>query len=532
MSYQSKSDLSENFTGFRKIFWPVHNYELRKVVSLSLMLFLIIFNYTILRNSKDGLIITAPGSGAELISFLKLYGTLSFAIITMALYSKLSLILSKPKLFFSMISIFIAFFTIFGYVLFPLKDILHASPETITAWQQAYPRFHWFVPMFGNWTYSLFYIMSELWGTVAMNVLFWQFANEITSVKESKRLYPLFGMLSSFGTISSGCILYYITNKYSHLNPTESWDLSLKFIINIAVFNMLLIICFYNWIYKNIALPQFNQEAARSNKKKSKLKLTFAQSIRTVLNSKYITLIMMLTVCYGISINLIEVTWKSQMKLQFHETSEYVKIMGLFSVTTGISVIILNIIGGYVLRTFGWFVTAIVTPSIFLITGSLFFGFIIFEDHTTRFLAVLSMTPLLMTVIIGWIQNILSKGVKYAMFDATKEMAYIPLSDELRVIGKATADGIGSRLGKSGGAIIQQLLLFIFVGASQISLAPIISCIFIVCIIIWLTAVVKLNAEFEVLNAQNKQDAELDIDTSSQATETVITTAQPKLKTA
>ena len=33
-----------------------------------------------------------------------------------------------------------------------------------------------------NWSYSLFYIMSELWGSVGVSVLFWQMANEITPV--------------------------------------------------------------------------------------------------------------------------------------------------------------------------------------------------------------------------------------------------------------------------------------------------------------------------------------------------------------
>ena len=35
------------------------------------MFFFILFNYTILRDTKDVLVVTAPGSGAEIIPFLK-----------------------------------------------------------------------------------------------------------------------------------------------------------------------------------------------------------------------------------------------------------------------------------------------------------------------------------------------------------------------------------------------------------------------------------------------------------------------------
>ena len=39
----------------------------------------------------------------------------------------------------------------------------------------------------------------------------------------------------------------------------------------------------------------------------------------------------------------------------------------------------------------------------------------------------LGTTPLMLAVLIGAAQNILSKGAKYSLFDPCKEMAYIPL---------------------------------------------------------------------------------------------------------
>lgn len=46
------------------------------------MFFCILFNYTILRDTKDVLLITAPKSGAEVIPFIKTYCNLPAAIVS------------------------------------------------------------------------------------------------------------------------------------------------------------------------------------------------------------------------------------------------------------------------------------------------------------------------------------------------------------------------------------------------------------------------------------------------------------------
>ena len=48
----------------------------------------ILFNYTILRDTKDVLVVTAPGSGAEIIPFLKTWVNLPMAIGFTVLYTK------------------------------------------------------------------------------------------------------------------------------------------------------------------------------------------------------------------------------------------------------------------------------------------------------------------------------------------------------------------------------------------------------------------------------------------------------------
>jgi AAA family ATP:ADP antiporter len=94
------------------------------------------------------------------------------------------------------------------------------------------------------------------------------------------------------------------------------------------------------------------------------------------------------------------------------------------------------------------------------VTGLAFFALTIFGNFFAPLTAMLGLTPLMMAVFVGAAQNILSKSSKYSLFDPCKEMAYIPLDRESKTKGKAAIDVIGNPLGKSGGALIQQILIF------------------------------------------------------------------------
>jgi TLC ATP/ADP transporter len=60
--------------------------ERQKLIPLACMFFCILFSYTILRDTKDVLMITAPKSGAEVIPFIKTYVNLPVAIVCVFVY--------------------------------------------------------------------------------------------------------------------------------------------------------------------------------------------------------------------------------------------------------------------------------------------------------------------------------------------------------------------------------------------------------------------------------------------------------------
>ncbi len=496
------------FGRWRSFFWPVHTFELKKLLPMFFLFFFINFNYTILRDTKDALIVTAPGSGAEAIPFLKVWGVLPLAILFMIVYSKLSNVFSKQKLFYTTISFFIAYFAVFVLVLYPNKDILHPTTAA-DALQQFLPAgFSGFIALIRNWTYALFYVMSELWGSVAISLLFWGFANDTTKISESKRFYALFGLGANVAMLVSGPAIIHFSNIRSKLAAgIDAWGVTLNWMVAMVFLSGLIIMGIYWWIDKNVLTdPRFYDPAELKRAKKEKPKMSLKESFAYLARSKYIGYLAILVIGYGIAINLVEVTWKGQLKLQYPNPNDYQTFMGYFSTVTGaITILMMLFVGGNVIRRFGWKTGALITPIVLLITGVGFFSFVIFRDSLTGFIAMMGTTPLMLAVLFGTAQNVMSKSAKYSLFDPTKEMAYIPLDQEAKVKGKAAIDVVGARLGKSGGSLVQQGL--IIACGSLGAITPFVGIILFAIIFAWIFAANGLSKRFQKLNAEKEEEA-------------------------
>lgn len=184
------------------------------------------------------------------------------------------------------------------------------------------------------------------------------------------------------------------------------------------------------------------------------------ESAKFLMSSPYIRDLATLVISYGLCINIVEVSWKSKLKQAFPNPNDYSAFMGNFSSATGTVTLIMMLLGRSIFAKFGWRIAALVTPSMIGVTGLGFFALTLFSDFFKPITAALGTTPLMLAVVVGAAQNILSKSSKYALFDPCKEMAYIPLDKESKTKGKAAIDVIGNPLGKSGGALIQQILIF------------------------------------------------------------------------
>ncbi len=116
-------------------------------------------------------------------------------------------------------------------------------------------------------------------------------------------------------------------------------------------------------------------------------------------------------VAYGISINLVEVTWKGKIKAQYPNPNEYSAFMGNFSTATGIVTFCLMIVSSFIFRKFGWGTAALITPVMLLTTGFIFFALVLGGNAFAPTLATWGLTPLYAAVLVGAAQNIFSKGM-------------------------------------------------------------------------------------------------------------------------
>jgi hypothetical protein len=116
--------------------------------------------------------VTAPGSGAEVIPFLKTWVNLPMAIGFTVIYAKLANVLSTENLFYACIIPFIAFFAAFAFILYPARGVLHPTAlcDQLVA---AAPRLSAPIAILRNWTYCLFYVMAgEFFCFYFLRVLF------------------------------------------------------------------------------------------------------------------------------------------------------------------------------------------------------------------------------------------------------------------------------------------------------------------------------------------------------------------------
>ncbi|MCC5832558.1 MAG: NTP/NDP exchange transporter [Chlamydiales bacterium] len=495
------------FSRLRAYLWPIHRFELRKFLPLLVMAFFIGFNYNILRNMKDALLITAKSSGAEVIPFIKVWGIVPGAFLMTFLYSRLNNRLQRDRVFYAMISIFLAFFALFTFAIYPLRDQLHPH-ETADFLQSYLPTgFKGLIAMFRYWTFSSFYIMSELWSSAILSMLFWGFANEVTRLGEAKRFYGLIAIGLNLAAISSGQVSVFLTGDFlrSRISVTENpWHQSIIFLTLVVMLSGAAIMGIYRYMTKEVLPNDSGSEPLEQ--RPAKMKMSMRENFALLGRSKYLLYVAIIVLAYNIVINLVEVIWKDQVRALYPHPNDFNAYMSQITSVTGvISFFTSLLVSGQLIRRFGWTPAALITPIILLTTSFFFFFFFFGHDRLMGALAMFGTSPLALVVLFGSMQNCLCRASKFTLFDSTKEMAFIPLSMLDKLKGKAAIDGVGSRLGKSGGSLIHQGLLVIF---STISAsAHIVAGILFVVIIFWIGAVISLGKQFNALTTVKPKPA-------------------------
>jgi hypothetical protein len=202
-----KNGQASELTARSSFSFPIQIAELPQFACMSTMMFLFIYVFTTVRDTKDALVVSK--CGAEAIPFLKLYGVMPCATLFIVIYSKMSNIFadSKESLFYLTLLPFFVFYTIFAFVLYPMRDVIHFESTTTTISNAAGGASSAAFALLRYWSFSLYFIVSELWASAGIPLLFWTCANDVTRMEEAKRFYPLFAVVGNLAPILSGKVM-------------------------------------------------------------------------------------------------------------------------------------------------------------------------------------------------------------------------------------------------------------------------------------------------------------------------------------
>ncbi|QEK38027.1 hypothetical protein FZC35_01390 [Candidatus Cytomitobacter indipagum] len=453
-----------------------------KFMCLLSIMTLTLFNNAILRVIKDTLLFS-DNSSIEVVHFIKSFLVMPISMIFVYFYTKASASVKQSRIIYIIMAFFFIFFALYA-VLHPIRSHMLPNPKSVNRLICEFQRFKWIFVLYGSWFNALFYIVSELWSAVALNLIFWQFANSINTIKDAKNYYVYFGIFGSIGMVSGGGIISYLFS--SNIN----YKISLM--SGIISTSTICIIVLYKFVFNYVLQNSYDLQMEQ------KTKFKFSDILKMFFHSKYLRYMMMLVFCYHMTSNLVEITWKSILKTSVGGADEYASYMGVIYMISGILSILLFYLPAQLMKRASWMTIAISIPVSLSVLTTIFYTtlFKVFRDNMHS----LTYVDLMPITIAGSAYYICNRFLKYALFDPVKEMAYIPLKRDEKLKGKAMIDVFGGKFSKALSGYIQAILLTIIPNANQISISYYTIYIVIACMILWIFSARNLSYEYEKIS--------------------------------
>jgi AAA family ATP:ADP antiporter len=214
--------------------------------------------------------------------------------------------------------------------------------------------------------------------------------------------------------------------------------------------------------FSNAPLPAAPVVEDTESKKEpfSKRLLSLSSSLRYLMKSPYLSALFLIVIAEYVCYALGELIFLETLKSKYPTPAEYCQYMGSLSfwmgIVTAFSALFLT---PYILQTYRWSRTALITPIVMVgITFAFFFSI-----YLGKIGVFPGASPLTFAVILGSLHFIIGRSAKYTLFDAIKELAFIPLNQEGQMKGKLIIDGIGSRMGRGTSSLLS-IVLFLLMG--------------------------------------------------------------------
>ncbi len=169
------------------------------------------------------------------------------------------------------------------------------------------------------------------------------------------------------------------------------------------------------------------------------------------MNSRYLINIAVIVIAYNVVINLVEVVWKHEVKELYPNPRDYTLYMNHVTTIIGVIATLTALFVSGQLHSQVWLdIYRAAYAFHFIYYQHWVFWFFFLKGNMEGVVYSQLELPPLPCRFFGSAQNCLSRAAKYSLFDATRELAFVPLSPDCKLKGKAAIDGVCNRLGKSG----------------------------------------------------------------------------------
>jgi AAA family ATP:ADP antiporter len=432
---------------FWEFFWNIRLEEYRKFAPFALMCSSIIFIYTICRQVKDTLLISAIGSEGSTMAkvFVMLFAFIYFKYY----YSKLSRKVDyKQYLLVAALPILIYYF-VFNFFLMD-NCLIVPSAETIVKWKTSVPMLSRVFDLISIWPVTLYYILSEIFAAAVTSTVFWQLANRFCNSDERSRFYPALMIISQIASLITGVITKSLCSaKNSNYSVVVN-----KITIIVLILGVVLFIT--NWFLFKYGVSESDLQ---ETKKKEKSEGGFSSLWKE--NPKYV-LVAFLCVFYGFCSVFLEQFWKDKIRIMFIDKISYGRFMGSYIILQSrVALLVSMFISNLFMRYSSWFWFAALTPLLTVVGALILFSPFVFPAVGS---IVPGLEPIALVCYAGmWVIGFF-KSFKYGSFDPSKE-EYIAQQESFKREIK-NLEGSLNRVGKCGGSVIMAIIFSMMPGLS------------------------------------------------------------------
>lgn len=296
------------------------------------------------------------------------------------------------------------------------------------------------------------YVWKDVYIVVLIEI-FWSYANLVFKIKTARWLYGVFLGAGSLGSVLGNLVASRVAEDYGTI--TVLWSV-------LPILGLLL-----------AAALRFSG-AVRVPAPESGTKPSFQESVRLVLDGRYLRLILALVVTVQLLINLLDFQYMAVLEETYPDVDARTKVNGDVHAVINAGALTLQFVGGVALRAFGVSSTLIMIP---VLIGASVAYFLIAPGFLSMSIAKVS-----------------GKVFDYSLFRAAKEILYIPLDYRSKTEGKAVIDMMVYRLAKGGAAF---LLLGLTAAGAHLQLGV----VNLTLAFVWLGITLALVARFRKLSA-------------------------------